>query len=53
MMPLRLSTATLQLMDGKWVGRTCESKQDAIRFERHLKDGCYLSLITLLSAMCK
>ena len=40
-------------MDGKWVRRPCESKQDAIRFERHLKDGCYLSLITLLSAICK
>ena len=46
-------TSIEELMDGKWVGRTCESKQDAIRFERHLKDGCYLSLITLLSNMCK
>jgi hypothetical protein len=41
------------LMDGKWVRRTCESKQDAIRFERHLRDGCYLTLITLLSPLCK
>ena len=46
-------TSIEELMDGKWVRRTCESKQDAIRFERHLKDGCYLSLITLLSAICK
>ena len=42
-----------ELMDGKWVRRACESKQDAIRFERHLKDGCYLSLITLFSSLCK
>ena len=46
-------TAIEELMDGKWVRRSCESKQDAIRFERHLRDGCYLSLITLLSSICK
>jgi hypothetical protein len=46
-------TSIEELMDTKWVRRTCESKQDAIRFERHLKDGCYLSLITLLSSICK
>ena len=46
-------TAIEELMDGKWVRRSCESKQDAIRFERHLKDGRYLSLITLLSSICK
>jgi hypothetical protein len=46
-------TSIEQVMDGKWVRRTCDSKQDAIRFERHLRDGCYLSLITLLSSICK
>ena len=46
-------TSIEELMDGKWVRRTCDSKQDAIRLERHLRDGCYLSLITLLSSICK
>jgi hypothetical protein len=45
--------AIRELMDGKWVRRTCESKQHAVRFHRHLSDSCYPSLLSLLSSICK
>ena len=37
------------VLDGKWVRRTCESKHDAINFDRRLRQRCYPALISLLS----